>query len=545
MAFDPSIILGYKGVEIPNQLAQYAQMAQVENAQQQNALAQFQLGAARRAEQGQTALGQAYGEFYGGGGAGGAGMGGAPGSVPGAIPYGAMRESIVQKLRTTAPHLIPSELAKISEMEQKALLSKKTQGEIEAQASAQIDKSLDLFRREVPRINDADAAIRFVKAQYADPVIGKIASRFQSLEQTIDETIKEFSTPEGIQKWKIQNAGITGDKLIDMMRETTETTDLGGQVSKQRKDYFGRPIGEPINTQKTATIGDITGQQRLAFEQRKFAFEKANPSLSIQQTPTGFVAVNTTNGTAIPVVYGQAGFQAAGNAQPSPAAAPGISMMRQPPPAGIPSQAIPGMPSVLDQAARPTVAPATLPIGTPGTPVMGKQSELKPIPANINLAILKNNQSIQQIDDTIKLLQKNPDATGAKGYLPNFALNRMDPEGTEARAGVADIGSIVLHDRSGAAVTAAEAPRLMPFIPLATDDNKTVIKKLMRMRNIAAQDQIGLTETYGKDQGYVPNPTVGKTNAASGEQQIPPIYASNGKERIVSTDGGKTWNAVK
>jgi hypothetical protein len=220
-------------------------------------------------------------------------------------------------------------------------------------------------------------------------------------------------------------------------------------------------------------------------------------------------------------------------------------MMRQPPPTATPSQAIPGMPSVLDQAARPTAAPATLPIGTPGTPVMGKQSELKPIPANINLAILKNNQSIQQIDDTIKLLQKNPDATGAKGYLPNFALNRMNPEGTEARAGVADIGSIVLHDRSGAAVTAAEAPRLMPFIPLATDDNKTVIKKLMRMRNIAAQDQIGLTETYGKDQGYVPNPTVGKINAASGEQQIPPIYATNGKERIVSTDGGQTWNPVK
>lgn len=222
MALDPSIALGIRPLEVPNQLAQYAQMAQVENAQQQNALAQFQLGAARRAEQGQNALGQAYGEFYGGGGTGGAGMGGAPGSVPGAIPYGAMRESIVQKLRTTAPHLIPAELARINEMEQKALSSRKTQGEIEAQASTQIDKALDLYRKEVPRINDADAAIRFVKAQYADPVIGKIASRFQSLEQTIEETIKEFSTPEGIQKWKIQNAGITGDKLIEMMRETTE-----------------------------------------------------------------------------------------------------------------------------------------------------------------------------------------------------------------------------------------------------------------------------------------------------------------------------------
>jgi hypothetical protein len=86
----------------------------------------------------------------------------------------------------------------------------------------------------------------------------------------------------------------------------------------------------------------------------------------------------------------------------------------------------------------------------------------------------------------------------------------------------------------------------MPFIPLATDDNATVIKKLLRMRNIAAEDQAGLTETYGKDQGYQPNPTVGKAGGApSSAQQIPPIYATNGKERIVSNDGGKTWTPAK
>jgi len=303
---------------------------------------------------------------------------------------------------------------------------------------------------------------------------------------------------------------------------------------------------------KTQTFADINAAATLKFNKDKFAFEKANPTLSIQQTPSGYVAVNPTNGLAIPVLYGQAGFQATGGGLPSPAAAPSASMMRQPP-AALPGQrvaAIPGMPSVLDQTApapvAPTASPVALPVGTPGTPVMGRQSELKPIPSNVNLAILKNNQSIQQLDDTIKLLQQNPDATGVKGYLPNFALNRMNPEGTEARAGVADIGSLVLHDRSGAAVTASESPRLLPFIPLVTDDNATVIKKLIRMRNIAAQDQLGLTETYGKDQGYQPNPTVGKTDASrSIEQQMPPIYATNGKQRIVSTDGGKTWTPAK
>jgi hypothetical protein len=375
MAFDPSIILGYKGVEIPNQLAQYAQMAQVENAQQQNALAQFQLGAARRAEQGQTALGQAYGEFYGGG-AGGAGMGGVPGAAPGEISYDAMSNSIVNKLSKTAPHLIPGELAKIAEMKQKALLTKETQGKIDAQAAAQIDKSLSVFRQAVPAINDADSAVRYIKAQYADPVLGKVAVRFKPLEQTIEETIQRFSTPEGIRQWKIENAGITGDKLIDMMRQTTQTTDLGGQVRERKMDYFGNPVGEPTFTQKTPTVGDVTGQQRLAFDKAKFAWEKANPNKTIHEDANGLLAIDNRTGVATPVVYGSTGIQ------PAPIAAPGASMMRQPPPAASTNQripAIPGMTSVLDQVAVPNSAmplPAEGGMRVPGAPVGGKERNL-------------------------------------------------------------------------------------------------------------------------------------------------------------------------
>jgi hypothetical protein len=43
MALDPSIALGIRPLEVPNQLAQYAQMAQVENAQRQGEAAQMQL----------------------------------------------------------------------------------------------------------------------------------------------------------------------------------------------------------------------------------------------------------------------------------------------------------------------------------------------------------------------------------------------------------------------------------------------------------------------------------------------------------------------
>jgi hypothetical protein len=56
MALDPNIALGVKPIELQNPLAQYAQMSQIQNAQNQNALAQFQLKAAQRGEQDTEAL---------------------------------------------------------------------------------------------------------------------------------------------------------------------------------------------------------------------------------------------------------------------------------------------------------------------------------------------------------------------------------------------------------------------------------------------------------------------------------------------------------
>ena len=60
MAIDPNIALGVRPLELPNPLAQYGQLAQIQNAQNQNALAQFQLGSAQRTEKSQNLLADAY-----------------------------------------------------------------------------------------------------------------------------------------------------------------------------------------------------------------------------------------------------------------------------------------------------------------------------------------------------------------------------------------------------------------------------------------------------------------------------------------------------
>lgn len=100
--------------------------------------------------------------------------------------------------------------------------------------------------------------------------------------------------------------------------------------------------------------------------------------------------------------------------------------------------------------------------------------------------VAEANLGIASIDDAIAELSK-PSAEGALGFknmvLPETLRQYTNPEGIVPRAVVANIGSLKLHDRSGAAVTASEFPRLKPFIPTSTDTPDAAVKKLGKMRD--------------------------------------------------------------
>ncbi|CAH0354057.1 hypothetical protein [Aquabacterium sp. CECT 9606] len=169
-----------------------------------------------------------------------------------------------------------------------------------------------------------------------------------------------------------------------------------------------------------------------------------------------------------------------------------------------------------------------------GSPITGPDGNpvsrpLAAIPGAANTAMLANSQNLAKINQAIELLdgkdvgalKGDKSATGWKGYLPQSVLNRADPQGTDARAMISDIGSLVLHDRSGAAVTASESPRLLPFIPLATDDAATAKKKLTRFKQLYEQEQQAMQDMYSRDQGYRSNPAPQKANR-------PPLEQFNG-----------------
>lgn len=124
--------------------------------------------------------------------------------------------------------------------------------------------------------------------------------------------------------------------------------------------------------------------------------------------------------------------------------------------------------------------------GAGGAAAAPAEKPAKPMPAAAAKAHLDNLTNLRRAERALALAEGrnvddakgDVDATGKKGYLPNQVLNRADPKGVDTRAAIADLGSLVIHDRSGAAVTAAEFPRLAPFIPSEKDDADTVKKKL-------------------------------------------------------------------
>jgi hypothetical protein len=178
-------------------------------------------------------------------------------------------------------------------------------------------------------------------------------------------------------------------------------------------------------------------------------------------------------------------------APPAPGAPPPVAV---PPPAAPPPAAAPGV----------TLTPS----GSRVTEVVPPRA--KEIPATVQNNLLANVNALRAVENAIASTAAAPDATGVTAgllnMLPGGVVNKVMPGGTKARADISDIGSLKIHDRSGAAVTVSEFPRLAPFVPQVSDDAATVAIKLQRFREELAGEIRDQEALYGADQGYRPNP---------------------------------------
>lgn len=129
--------------------------------------------------------------------------------------------------------------------------------------------------------------------------------------------------------------------------------------------------------------------------------------------------------------------------------------------------------------------------------------------AQIKMKVASNRTQVATINDALAELDKHPEAVGIIRGAGETINQRVDQAGVAARASLANVGSLKIHDRSGAAVTAAESPRLMPFIPRVTD-NVDVAR--VKLKKLAEQIEIEtrLLEQSTNPAGAVPEvPVVG------------------------------------
>lgn len=341
MALDPSISLGVRGVEFQNPLAQYGQIAAIQNAQNQNALAQFQLGSAQRQEESQNALSDSYRRSID--------------PTTGELNTKMLLANVAQ---SKAAHLLPDIQSKLLESQSKQATMAKTTQETEAGKFKLAQDKLKHGWMSMGEASTPQAAIEKLQD-------GVSKGYFDEATATAEAQKILSMTPDQYKQYRIQKVmGLLDAKdQLGAMLPKVARQEAGGKILTMQDNPMLPGYGQPIagmDIAKTQTFADITGQGQLNLARQKFAFEQANPGMTIQEDANGLLAVNNRTGVAIPVVYGQTGFQ------PAPAAAPaaaGQSIMRQQG-AGMPGQrmpAIPGMSSVLDQTAAP-VAPAAMPM---------------------------------------------------------------------------------------------------------------------------------------------------------------------------------------
>lgn len=225
MPIDPRISLGVQPIQVADPIARYGQLATIQNAQNQNALAQYQLSTAQREEASVNALNEAYVKAYD--------------KTTGKIDRNLLRESLA---RGGFGSKLPGIEKTLTELDKEALLVKKTQGEVDLQpvalAKSQtelLDAKLKQSRSFLDTINPADpnAPAQYIawhEANHADPLIG---AALKARGVTVDQSRAQIQAAiaKGPQAFAdlINGSKLGTEKFMELNKPTTSTVDQNGQ----------------------------------------------------------------------------------------------------------------------------------------------------------------------------------------------------------------------------------------------------------------------------------------------------------------------------
>lgn len=266
MALDPNIALGVRGIELPNPLTQYSQMAQIQNAQNQNQLAQYQLGAAQRQEFTQNALSDAYKAAYN--------------SQTGAIDSAMLMRGLAER---GAGHLIPDVQTKMLATEKERGAIKKTAVETTGlEFKQRIDKATKAIG-DIAALNSPEEAIASIDQHLASGDID------QQKANMLKGQLAQAPSFGAWQKGMLVNILDAKERLTQTSPKPMQVTRADGSIifldQNPNSPTFQKevmPAQASGMTPAQIAANRIAQQQanisagNLALQQAKFAFEKAN-----------------------------------------------------------------------------------------------------------------------------------------------------------------------------------------------------------------------------------------------------------------------------
>lgn len=154
----------------------------------------------------------------------------------------------------------------------------------------------------------------------------------------------------------------------------------------------------------------------------------------------------------------------------------------------------------------PTLGTQTMMMDQSGnaTPVPGSQiRKLKTLPVGATRDFDELDDVIFKIDEALRLLD-DPQAREAIGrWDALFPAEAQTKEGIQLRGMIAEIGSAILLERSGAAVTATEFARAKPFLPLINDPEKKTRANLESMKILFTKGRDRIAAHFNPKKGYL------------------------------------------
>jgi hypothetical protein len=237
MPIDPRISLGVQPLQVADPMARYSQLASIQNAQNQNALAQYQLSTAQREQESVNALNQAYASAYD--------------PATGKINTNLLREKVAQ---SGFGSKLPGIEKTLVELDKERSLLEKTQGEVKAQPTALAKQQADLLdaklkqsRSFLDTLNPADpnapaAYLRWHEANHADPLIGPA---LKARGVTVDQSRAQIQAAidKGPQAFAelINGSKLGTEKFMELNKPTTTVVDQSGQKQMFQTPGLGGP----------------------------------------------------------------------------------------------------------------------------------------------------------------------------------------------------------------------------------------------------------------------------------------------------------------